>query len=444
MTASAPPPADHRDYRDRIVDRELDAYLPQLPAVALDGPKAVGKTQTARRRAGTCFRLDLTPERQIVQADLERAVRAAPPVLFDEWQRLPDVWDAVRRAVDDWAPPGQFLLTGSAAPDTPPTHSGAGRIVSLRMRPLSLAERGLGAPTVSLQSLLTGERPAVVGTTSVTLADYATEIVRSGFPGMRHLRGPALRRQLDGYLQRVVDRDIPEAGLAVRKPDALRRWMAAYAAATSTVTSFEKIRKAAAAGGAPMASETAAAAYRDALGRLFLVDSIPGWMPTRNAFARLIQAPRHHLADPALAARLLSVDEGALLAGTTSPLFEDATLGAAANGPRDGTLFGQLFESLVTQSMLVYAQACEATVRHLRTFNGRHEVDLIVERDDRRVVALEVKLSAVIDEADVKHLHWLHTQLGDDLLDRVVITTGAQAYRRPDGIAVVPAALLGP
>jgi predicted AAA+ superfamily ATPase len=444
MTHSLSLPTDLREYRHRVVDRELDAYLPQLPAVALDGPKAVGKTQTARRRAATMFRLDLTPERQIVEADLARAVRAAPPVLFDEWQRLPEVWDAVRRAVDEGAPPGQFLLTGSAAPETPPTHSGAGRIVSLRMRPLSLAERGLGAPTVSLHTLMSGARAPVVGTTPVTLADYASEIVRSGFPGMRALRGPALRRQLDGYLQRVVDRDIKDAGLAVRKPDALRRWMAAYAAATSTVTSFEKIRKAAAAGGAPVASEDAAAGYREALGRLFLLDAIPGWMPTRNAFARLMQAPRHHLADPALAARLLSVDEGALLAGTTSPLFDETMHGTATSAPRDGTLFGQLFESLVTQSVLVYAQAGEATVRHLRTFNGRHEVDLIVERDDRRVVGIEVKLSAVIDDDDVKHLHWLRTQLGDDLLDMVVLTTGAQAYRRPDGIAVVPAALLGP
>jgi predicted AAA+ superfamily ATPase len=144
--------------------------------------------------------------------------------------------------------------------------------------------------------------------------------------------------------------------------------------------------------------------------------------------------PKHHLADPALAARLLGATANALLEGESpGPVV-----------PRDGPLLGALFESLVTQSLRVYAQAAEASVGHLRTHRGDHEVDLIVERDDGRVIAIETKLGATPDADGAKHLHWLSEQIGDELLDTVIITTGQEAYRRADGIAVVPAALLGP
>ncbi|MDX6590020.1 MAG: uncharacterized protein QOI84_1294, partial [Solirubrobacterales bacterium] len=143
--------------------------------------------------------------------------------------------------------------------------------------------------------------------------------------------------------------------------------------------------------------------------------------------------PKHHLADPALAARLLGVDAEALLHGRPA--------GPAV--PSDGTLLGALFESLVTLSVRVYAQHAEARIGHLRTWSGEREIDLIVERG-RSIVALEVKLGQVVDDRDVRHLLWLQKELGDDLADAIVVTTGRAAYRRPDGIAVVPAALLGP
>ena len=372
-------------------------------------------------------------------------------MLFDEWQRLRSVWDAVRRAVDAGARPGRYLLTGSAVPeqaddDDGPIHSGAGRIVSLRMRPLSLAERGLGPTTVSLTDLLTGHRPEVSGTTTVDVSAYAREVVASGLPGLRGFAGRALRAQLDGYLSRVVDRDFDEAGHPVRRPEALRRWLRSYAGATATVTSLEKIRDAATSGEGETPAKMSVLAYRSVLERIFLLDAVPGWLPSRNQLGRLTQAPRHHLADPALAARLLGVDERALLRGDVSPLFDPGGPlrgKAAGTAPRDGTLFGQLFESLVTQSVRVYAQAAEATVHHLRLEEGRHEVDIIVSRGDHRVVALEVKLSPGVDDRDVRHLLWLRDVLKGDLLDAAVITTGAQAYRRRDGIAVIPAALLG-
>ncbi len=422
------------DYARRVLDDELDELLAELPAIAVEGAKAVGKTHTALQRASTVHELDDLDERSIASADLDRLLAEPPPILVDEWQHLPPIWDKVRRAVDAGAPPGRFLLTGSASPRTPGTHSGAGRIVSLRMRPLSLAERMPGAATVSLAELLLGEGAPVAGRTGATLEDYVDEILRSGFPGMRRLGWRPLRSQLDAYLRRVVDRDFAELGHPVRNPDALRRWLTAYAAATATTTSFERIRDAATGGHESPPARSTVLPYRDVLERLFVLDSVPGWKPSSNRIAELALPPKHHLADPALAARLLGASASALLSGASPgpPI------------PRDGTLLGALFESLVTLSVRVYAQAAEATVGHLRTHRGEREVDLIVERDDGRAVAIEVKLTAAPSDDDVRHLHWLKGKLGAELLDAIVVTTGRGAYRRPDGIAVVPAALLGP
>jgi predicted AAA+ superfamily ATPase len=136
-------------YRRRILDEELDAVIDALPAIAIEGPKGVGKTRTALQRARTVHRLDDRAVFAVAEADPERLLQGEPPILFDEWQRLPLVWDLLRRAVDDGAAPGSFLLTGSASPAPPPTHSGAGRIVSLRMRPLSMSERVDGQTSVS-------------------------------------------------------------------------------------------------------------------------------------------------------------------------------------------------------------------------------------------------------------------------------------------------------
>lgn len=423
------------DYLMRVVDAELNELLPALPALALDGAKGVGKTVTARRRAGTVHALDAPGAFELFEADPRRLVAGDPPVLLDEWQRIPASWDLVRRAVDDDPSPGRFILTGSAAAAAGGTHSGAGRIVRLRMRPMALSERGVAEPTVSLRELLTGRRPSLEGSTGIGLDRYAEEICRSGFPGLRSLSDRALRAQLDGYLDRVIDRDLEEeVGQPVRTAGALRRWMTAYGAATATTAAYDVIRDAATPGERDKPAKATAQAYRDALERLWILDPLPAWLPTSSHLRRLGSAPRHHLADPALAARLYGVEPGALLdVGTRGPLT-----------PRDGTLLGQLFESLVTLDVRVYAQAAEARVGHLRTHGGEHEVDLIVERGDHRVLAIEVKLAHTVRDSDLRHLRWLQEQLGEGVVDAVVVTTGSDAYRRPDGIGVVPAALLGP
>ena len=421
------------EYRRRIVDDDLDALLPGLSAISIEGPKGVGKTATALTRAVTVHQLDDDRQRQIIQADPGRLTRGPGPILIDEWQRMPASWDLVRRAVDANPAPGQFLLTGSASPAGAQTHSGAGRIVPIRMRPMSLVERGIPA-SVSLAGLLTGNRPAIDGGTTSGLDDYVAEILTGGFPGMRGLTDRALRAQLDGYLERVIDREFPEQGMTLRRPDTLRSWMRAYAAATSTTASFETIRDAATPGVGNKPSLTTTLPWRDILSRLWLLDPVPAWLPSHNKLKELASADKHHLADPALAARLLNVTARALTSGGDS---EPAI-------PRNGTLLGALFESLVALNLRVYAQAAEADVRHLRTQRGEHEVDFIISGPGHGVIGIEVKLSATIDAADVKHLRWLRDRIGDQLVDAMVITTGTEAYRRTDDIAVVPAALLGP
>lgn len=421
-------------YQRRVVDELLDELFPHLAAVALEGAKGVGKTATASQRASTTVALDDPAQREALGANLDYIVQVSPPVLIDEWQLEPSVWDRVRRAVDDDNRGGQFLLTGSSgvAPGAR-IHSGAGRIASLAMRPLALSERGLDVPTVSLRRLLEPTETVIEGRTQVDLPVYTDEILRSGFPGIRDLPERARQLQLDSYVTRIVERELPENGVSVRRPHALNAWLAAYGAATATDAAYSTILDAATAGQNDKPARGTVDLYREHLQRVFVLDPVPAWVPAFNALKRLTHTPKHHLVDPSLAARLVGIGKAGLLRG-------DGERVAASTG----TWLGALFESLATQSVRVYAGGCDARVGHLRTKSTSREIDLIVEGADRQVVAVEVKLAATVTDHDVRHLNWLHEQIGPRLSDRIVITTGEIAYRRRDGVAVVPLALLGP
>ncbi|GAA2243989.1 DUF4143 domain-containing protein [Promicromonospora sukumoe] len=420
-------------YSTRVVDRLLDRYLEGLPAVALQGPKGVGKTATAQQRVQRTIDLSDQFAREAFRAAQDPLAGLDGATLIDEWQREPGSWDQVKRAVDRGAAPGSFLIAGSSTPPGATVHSGAGRILTLRMRPLSLYERGVAVDGVSLADLLDGGKPAAAGATGVDLRTYTQEILASGFPGIRRIPADLRQDQIDAYLDATVSQEFAEQGVSVRRPATLRAWMAAYAAATATTSTYTTILDAATPGLPDKPARSTTLVYRDVLTRAFLLDPLEPWMPSRNHLKRLGQTPKHYLADPALAARLLGASEKGLLAGrATGP-----------DVPRDGTLLGALFEHLVASSVQVYAQAARARTGHLRTQDGRHEVDLIVERDGA-VLALEVKLAATVTDDDVKHLVWLREQIGEDLVDAAVISTGPDAYRRRDGIAVIPAALLVP
>lgn len=417
-------------YVRRAVDKELDDLFHQLPAVLLDGPKGVGKTTTALERCKTARNLDNPAEREVLEADPSVIARDEPPVLIDEWQRVPAVFDAIRREVDRNPTGGRFLLAGSAP--TTATHSGAGRISTIRMRPLALFERIPRTPAqVSFGEILSGQwNPS--GRCSWTLDDYVNEITASGYPAMRQLEGRALDKQLSSYLDRIVDHDLIEAGFHVRRPETVRAWLRAYASATGTTTSLEKIRNATTSGSSSPPAKTTIQTYVELLKFLRVLDPIDGWIPSNNHLSNLMTSPKHYLADPALSARLVRLSATRLMKGAEP----------AVSVPRDGAFLGCLFEALVALSIRTIAQVYDGRTYHLRTHRGRREVDFIVETP-HGIVAVESKLGANVDAHDVRHLVWLKETIGDECIDAVVVNTGPEAYRREDGVAVLPLALLG-
>ena len=293
----------------------------------------------------------------------------------------------------------------------------------MRMRPLALFERRGWESSISMRELFQGDA-TIAGETDKTLKDYIDAIASGGFPGF-YEAPPVLRnQQLDSYLTRVVDRDLPEQGYTARNPTALMNWLAAYAAASSTTTSYQEILDAATPGQTNKPAKSTTMVYREKLAELWMLDPVPAWDMRRSPFAGLAKAPKHQLADPAFVLRLLEIP-------------------AAKLTGRFNYLLGPLFESLATLTVRVAAQASFGTVGHFRTVKGDREVDLIAQDQDGAIVALEVKLAANVGDDDVKHLLWLREKLPDDVVDAVILTTGNRAYRRPDGIAVVPLALLG-
>ena len=413
-------------YLRRALDDVLDDIFPAARAVAIDGARAVGKTETAQRRVHRVIRLDDPAVAAAVAAGPSEYLDGAPTVLLDEWQELPEVWDRVRRRVDARTDTS-YLLTGSATPRPgATTHTGAGRILRLHMRPMSIRERQVVPGGVALDHLLEGGA-AVSGTTDVTLRTYVEEICASGLPEV-HAAGSRLRRHLlDSYLTGILDRELLQAGTTVRHPESLRAWLTSYAAASSTTTTYTSILNAATAGDTDKPARNTTAAYRDALTQIWILDPVPAWLPALTPLPRLKVGPKHQLADPALAARLLGATSATLLSGA----------------PGAGELLGQLFESLATLSVRTEALRADARVMHLRTRDGGHEIDLIVEDPHGRVVAFEVKLTQAVNDKDVRHLLWLKRRIGDRLSEMVVITAGPYAHRRPDGVIVLPLALLG-
>lgn len=207
--------------------------------------------------------------------------------------------------------------------------------------------------------------------------------------------------------------------------------MTSYAAATGTVASWEKIRDAANSGSGEVPAKTTVMPYRDALTRLRILDELPPWLPSNNQFRRAASASKHYLADPALALRLMNFTAESIQTA-------DAYGGSSFARP----LVGRLFESLAVLSVRTYAEAHFAKAMHFRDAAGTREIDIIVERQDGKILAIEVKLGQTVTDSDLTHLKWLRSQLGENLIDCVVLYSGQFAYRK-DGVAFVPLSLLG-
>lgn len=424
----------------RLIDKYLLDLMTEVPAIAVEGLKGVGKSVSASRHSNTVFELDQLRDKTLIENDMSILSKEPPPVLIDEWQKIPAVWDFVRRSVDKQGQPGAFLLTGSAKNTNLDIHSGAGRILKLRMYPLSLEERGIENPTVFLSALLNQEKQCsalISGTTSINFSVYMDEILASGLPAIRNYTPIRRRQMLSTYLEYLLSHEFSQQGIKIRQPRLLMRWLTAYAAATSSDAGYSEILDAATAGEGEKPSAKTTSAYREALERLWLIDELPVWLRGEDYFSRLKVTPKHYLADPAFTAQLLNFDIETLTRGKNSKniaetMFDD----------RKGAITGRLFESLIQLSLRTYTTVNDATLSYIRTRNGDHEVDFIISKG-KKVVAIEVKMKQEIAGGDVKNLLWLKETMKDDLTDMLVICTGPVAYRRDDGVAVVPAALLG-
>jgi predicted AAA+ superfamily ATPase len=425
---------------ERLVEPYISDLLTELPAIAVEGLKGIGKSVSAKRLAGAIFELDQERDRELVTNDMTIISRETPPVLLDEWQRAPSVWDYVRREVDGSGNPGSFLLTGSARNTNLDIHSGAGRIYRMRMFPLSIQERGFETPTVSIGALLSSDTPfsaKISGETDVSFSKYMEEILCSGLPAIRNYSPGRRKLMLGTYLDYLLSHEFRQQGIKVRHPATLLRWLKAYAAATSGNAGYGEILDASTPGEGEKPAAKTTIAYREALENLWIIDELPMWLNGESYFARLKRSPKHYLSDPALTAYLLGLDLEMLTRPTPAAKQSSTVFDA-----RYGGITGRLFESLIQLSLRTYASVNDAELSFFATRNQDHEVDFIVQRGDK-IVAIEVKMSLAIEDNDVKHLKWLRGKLGERLTDAVVICTGPLAYRRDDGIAVVPGALLG-
>jgi predicted AAA+ superfamily ATPase len=253
----------------------------------------------------------------------------------------------------------------------------------------------------------------------------------SGLPGIRRYGDAGRKLAIESYLDYLLEHDFASTGIRIKQPSTLKRWLRGYAAAVATDSSYTEITDAATAGISDKPAAKTTLSYREALQNLWLIDELEPWSYGQNYFSRLKQTPKHYLADPSFAASLLQLDEGMLVNRQSSRLDE-----------KYGNIAGRLFESLVFQSLRCYAGVNEAQVSYLRLRNGDREVDFILQ-SGHRILAVEAKMTAMVTDDHVRNLIWLKRHIGRDLLDAMIVYTGQVAYRRPDGVAVVPAALLG-
>jgi len=414
-------------YRPRIVDRELTELLASMGGVVIEGPKASGKTETARQIAASEVRLDVDPSAlQAASVDPSLLLGGTVPRLLDEWQLAPTLWNHVRRAIDDRKAAGQFILTGSAVPtDDVTRHTGAGRIARLRMRPMSLFETGHASGEVSLSRVMEGDGPRA-GDTQITVTDLAERIAVGGWPGLLGHTVPQALRAVRAYVDEVRRTDIQRVDGVAHDPDKVLLLMRSLARNISTMVSLATLGRDVGAVDEALAKNTVST-YYDALTRLMVVEDQPAWAPHLRSRSRVRTSPRRHFADPSLAV--------AVLRATPERLLQDLNL------------LGFLFESLVIRDLRIYAQAFDAEVLHYKD-NTDLEVDAIVEVADGRWAAFEIKLGTGGVDVGAESLKTFASRVDTEKAGPPqalgVITGTGVAYTRPDGISVIPIGVLGP
>jgi hypothetical protein len=416
-------------YRARIADAELVSRLEYTGAVVIEGPKACGKTSTGRAHTVSEVLLDTdATARALLDVNPALILRGATPRLIDEWQTAPEIWNHVRRALDESNTPGQFILTGSAMPaDDIVRHTGAGRIGRMRMRPMNSQESGFSQPLIRFSDLLEDHEIAVE-VREPELREVVEEVCRGGWPGWRDLRlDAALKRNRD-YIDEVCRTDIARVDGTARDPERVRQFARAYSRHIGTQAPISEMTYGSLDGTTSAAMhEDSARAYFAALDRLMLIEELPPWSTHLRSRARQLQRPKRYWVCPSLAV--------AALRATPAQLEADLPF------------FGLLFESMVVRDLQVLAQANDAALSQFRDSNGV-EADVILQMADGRWGAIEVKLGmGQVDAAAASLLRFVAQidtrRAGPPSFLAVIVGIGRWAYRRPDGVYVVPLAGLG-
>ena len=423
----APTPPHSEQYLHRVADGVLRRRLRSAPAVLIEGPRACGKTTTARQLAAS----EVLLERSMASVSLASlgslaVLEGAPPRLVDEWQLVPDIWDMVRRECDRRGVPGQFILTGSADPGADvKQHSGVGRVGRVQMRPLSLFESGLSTGAVSLRALFEGVECSAPAP-PLELGDVVEAVCRGGWPLCHLMDVNDAQDFVSDYLHELAQTEVSAVDGTRRDPAGVARLLVSLARNVSTEAAMSTL--AADTGGERPIDPRTTDSYLSALRRLFVVEDVLAWSPRLRSRSRLRSAPKRQLTDPSLAAAALGADRERLLA--------------------DPETLGFLFESLCVRDLRVYCQAQRAELSHYRDNTGL-EVDAIIRQRNGEWIAAEIKLGgrAAVDAAAAS-LHRLRDRVDSAAVGEpsrlVVITATGFAYERTDGVAVVPITSLGP
>lgn len=422
-------------YVPRIVDAQIEKYLALFGAVEVSGTKWCGKTWSSLAHARSVTYVDRGANLQIAATDPSYTLSGERPHVIDEWQRVPTIWDTVRHAVDELGGnKGAWILTGSSTPHADETaHSGAGRIGRIRMRPMTLAESGDSVACVSLAGLFEGEFKTSQCPNGIE--DLARLAVRGGWPEERSQAAEDAQIVVRDYLESVFTQSIPRMGGV---ESTARRLAVSLARNLGQSVKMDTLaRDVYAIGPAEKVSEAqrkTASEHLDLFRRAFLVDEVPGWVPASRSPKRMRVKPKRYYADPSIAAALLGLSPSALL--------------------QDWQTFGLVFENLVMRDLDVYARALDYAVsnpvRYYRDDSGL-EADAIIERADGRWAAVEIKVGQ--DKVDEAAAHLMRVrdkvcsneraQVQDPAFMAVITGMGEAAYRRSDGVYVVPIRSLG-
>ncbi len=425
---------DINNYKPRVCDVELQEQLEASGAVLIEGAKWCGKTYTARRAAQSALfmqdRDNSKRYKQIAAVKPSLLLEGETPRLIDEWEEAPVLWDAVRFAVDMRSNVGQFILTGSAVPkdddwnadladEEKRMHTGVGRIASLRMRTMSLWESDESNGKVSLQ-LLFDKKPDIAEMSNLSIEQLAYAVCRGGWPASIKLKERAALRMARNYVEEVINFDIHRVDGVEKNPQRVRKLLESYARNISSMASNETIMADVRATDQTIAVNTFVA-YMNALRRIFIVDEVPAWSPALRSKTTIRTSAKRHFVDPSVAVTLMRFNPQGLL--------------------KDFNTFGLLFEDLCARDLRVYAQALDGEVFHYHDKNGL-ECDLVVALHDGRWAAVEVKMGMNEEEDAAKHLLKLSQNIDDRRMQKpsflMILTGGQYAYRRTDGVYVVP------